>query len=369
MLNQFLATNRSDLIARCRAKVSMRRAPRATPHELEHGIPLFLDQLRQMLPATGSGAVAAHPAAGRMALAESRLEIDATLHGAEMLRHAFTIDQVVHDYGDLCQSITELASEQRAPITVKEFGILNITLDNAIAGAVSEYSWQRERQATREGILVTSQKLGLLANEMRNLLNTAILALAAIRSGSVGSSGATAAALDRSLMGMRGLIDRTLADMRMAGESKALAEIFELGPFVADVQVAAALEASTLDCELTVIAVDQGIFVRADRHILAAAVANLLHIAFRYSRGEGRVSVTAYARERRVFIEIEDGAGLPQEILGPLFRPYDKLSSDLGGVAGLAASRKGVEASGGHIYARNVPGRDCVVTIEIPRET
>ena len=33
---------------------------------------------------------------------------------AELLLHGFTVDQVVHDYGDLCQAITELAFEQDA---------------------------------------------------------------------------------------------------------------------------------------------------------------------------------------------------------------------------------------------------------------
>ena len=368
MLHDFIAANRHELIGRCRVKVARRRAPRATPAEIEHGVPLFLDQLVQMLPDRGSFQESMQAGHVRVEAAETRLAGDATAHGSELLRYDFTIDQVVHDYGDLCQSVTELAAEKGAAITVKEFGILNITLDNAIAGAVSEYARQRERAASVEGALATNQRLGLLANEMRNLLNTAILALAAIKSGSVGSSGATATALDRSLMGMRGLIDRTLAEVRLGTESAAMAETFELGPFVADVQVAAALEASTLGCELTVLPVSPGIFVRADRHILAAAVANLLHTAFRYTRANGHVILTACARERLVLIEIEDGGGLPQEILAPLFRPYERKTTEFASWPGLSVARRGVEANGGHVYARNVPGRDCVVTIEMPQE-
>jgi len=81
----------------------------------------------------------------------------------------------VHDYGDLCQSITELAEEQRAAITVAEFGELNIRLDNAIAGAVTEFARQREILKTDEDALATNERLGVLAHEMRNLLNTTIL--------------------------------------------------------------------------------------------------------------------------------------------------------------------------------------------------
>ena len=48
----------------------------------------------------------------------------------------YTADQVVHDYGDLCQAITDLAFERDAPFAVDEFRTLNRCLDNAIADAV-----------------------------------------------------------------------------------------------------------------------------------------------------------------------------------------------------------------------------------------
>ena len=49
MLHEFLATNRIELIERCRLKVAPRLAPKATDAELAHGIPLFLDQLIKTL--------------------------------------------------------------------------------------------------------------------------------------------------------------------------------------------------------------------------------------------------------------------------------------------------------------------------------
>jgi len=57
---------------------------------------------------------------------------------AQLLQHGFTVDQVVHDYGDLCQAITKLAVDRGAAIQVEEFRTLNRCLDNAIADAVTE---------------------------------------------------------------------------------------------------------------------------------------------------------------------------------------------------------------------------------------
>lgn len=78
-----------------------------------------------------------------------------------MLRVGFTIAQVVHDYGGICQGITERAEEFDAEITIDEFHTLNRCLDDAIAEAVSEYSRLRQRtQADTD-----TDRMGALANE------------------------------------------------------------------------------------------------------------------------------------------------------------------------------------------------------------
>jgi hypothetical protein len=64
----------------------------------------------------------------------------AARHGREVLQHGFTLDPVVHDYGDLCQAIMELAADRRASIGVDEFRTLNRCLDNAIAEAAVEFT-------------------------------------------------------------------------------------------------------------------------------------------------------------------------------------------------------------------------------------
>jgi hypothetical protein len=46
-------------------------------------------------------------------------------HGHELLLKGFTVSQVVHDYGDVCQAITELAVEMNADITTDDFRMLN----------------------------------------------------------------------------------------------------------------------------------------------------------------------------------------------------------------------------------------------------
>ncbi|RZA15657.1 MAG: sensor histidine kinase, partial [Lysobacteraceae bacterium] len=107
--------------------------------ELEHGISIFLDQLIRTLVLEQSEAsmlsrkVSGPSGGGRQA--RSEMGASATRHGRELQQHGFTVEQVVHDYGDLCQSISDLAFETGAQIETDEFRTLNRCLDNAIASA------------------------------------------------------------------------------------------------------------------------------------------------------------------------------------------------------------------------------------------
>jgi hypothetical protein len=212
MLHEFLSSNREELISRCRAKVSQRSAPGATALELEHGVPVFLDQLvsalrdEELNPARHAG-ISKAPAS-----AKSR----AGLHGKEMLQEGYTVDQVVHDYGDICQAITELAKLGNAPVTVDEFHTLNRLLDNAIADAVFSYAHHHERSAGDQDAEDLHQQLGTLADQQRELLDTALKALDALKVGNIGLMGATGTLLEDSLMKLRLLIDKSLPEIRLS---------------------------------------------------------------------------------------------------------------------------------------------------------
>ena len=130
MLYEFVTTNREAIIARSRQKMSARPWAPPSPRELDHGVPLFLTQLAHTLQDRLHG----QPGAG------SAIGVGATRHGGELLALGFTVSQVVHDYGDICQAATEVAIEQEAPITVDEFKVLNGCLDTAIAEAVTEHA-------------------------------------------------------------------------------------------------------------------------------------------------------------------------------------------------------------------------------------
>jgi len=212
MLHEFLTTNRQLLISRCREKVAKRFEPREVKATLDHGVPLFLQQLVETLREEQNTDVRAD---SEPAPAPTEIGRTAALHGAELLRQGFSVDQVVHDYGDVCQCVTALAVEQDVPISTDEFRTLNRCLDNAIADAVASFG--SARQTSIEGQAETlQQRLVVFAAEHRRIIDIAIKSLVAIQTGNIGTSGPTGKLLAHALEELHSLTDRTLPEIRLA---------------------------------------------------------------------------------------------------------------------------------------------------------
>jgi len=354
MLEAFILENRETIIGRSRARVAARPIPKPTDVELRNGIPVFLDQLGAALRRARSTSNVDH----------QQIRESAGRHGLDLLEMGLSIAQVVHDYGDVCQSITELAIELERPLSSGDFQILNLCLDDAIAEAVTHFAAGRESTISARG----TERLGMLAHELRNRLNTAMLAFQSIREGRVPANGSTGAVLSRSLVGLRDLIDRSLADVRVdAGIYTP--ERVSVDAFVSELEIGGALQAQARDIHFVLTSVAPPVTIEVDQQILAGALSNLLGNAFKFTRKGGNVSLTVQALPDRVSFDVEDECGgLPPGSVEKLFRPFEQHSSDRSGVGlGLAISKKAVVACGGELRVRDVPGKGCVFTIDLPR--
>jgi len=213
MLHEFLTSNRTELIRRCGEKAAKRFAPSRTPSAIDHGVPLFLQQLVDTLRLEESTNTRddSEPAPAPAPTAIGRA---AALHGAELLRLGFTVDQVVHDYGDVCQAVTEMAVEQEGQIDINEFRTLNRCLDSAIADAVTAHG--SDHQISLKDQAATLQtRLEAFAEEQRRLVDIALKAFSAIKTGNIGLTGATGALLLHALEELIALSTRTLPEIRL----------------------------------------------------------------------------------------------------------------------------------------------------------
>lgn len=218
MLLEFLKSNRSELIARCKSKSIRRGGPdQAKPTVTETGIPEFLGQLIETFRLEQSPDLLSRLKVGgqkqpSLMLVPSDIGRAGAEHGVHLRREGLNIEQVVHSYGDLCQALTELAIEKNAPITVDEFHTFNRLLDDAIAGAVAAFAGGQH--ATRPQVAVPSVGPASPVEEMHGLIKKALHSFSAIKRGDVGLSGTTSMLHEQSLMDLHDLIDRALSRER-----------------------------------------------------------------------------------------------------------------------------------------------------------
>lgn len=373
MLHDFLANNRAELIARCKAKVARRPHRAATDEQLRNGIPIFLEQLQRTLEAEegddGAESIGISGAAGGDASNLSEIGVSATAHGKQLLELGFTVDQVVHDYGDLCQAITDLAVERDAPFGVDEFRTLNRCLDNAIADAVTEFSFQRDVSMAQRQRRAVDQRIGFLAHEVRNALASATYAMHALEAGGLPIGGATGNVLKRALASMTHLIDAAVEEIRGEEHHDESREVFALAGLISEAAWAARLYTQASGGTLTVLPVDPAIDLHADRERIMAALANLLQNAFKFTKPGTEVTLSATAYGALVNIEVADQCGgLAHGSIEKMFSPFTQHNADRSGLGlGLSIARQGVEADGGTLTARDVPGHGCVFVITLPR--
>jgi signal transduction histidine kinase len=354
MLSEFISQHRQEILDLTRQKVLVRMAPRPTESEIEHGVPLFLDQLTEVLKEQSARGSVSDPQLGRSAAG----------HGGDRMRVGFTVDQLVHDYGDVCQAITELAVDLNTPISTDDFRTLNKCLDYAIARAVTEFEHQREQQEFER----ENERTGFMAHELRNLVATATLTFHVLKQGKVAIGGSTGLVLERTLKSLGQLIDRSIAIVKTASSPPVRARV-RLSELMEELQVAATIEGTAGGYTVEVPSVDDGLELDTDRLIVAAAITNLLRNAFKFSPPGS--TITLRVREvsnDKLRIEVEDECGgLPPGKEDELFLPYVQKGADRSGMGlGLAISRQGVRSGGGELTVRDLPGKGCVFTVELP---
>lgn len=214
-----------------------------------------------------------------------------------------------------------------------------------------------------------NEQLGFLMHELRNALSTATLALAALELSNMSVTGATGAVLKRSHASMARLISRSLAEVAVKNGGIGHPQLLSLAYFIADAKAGADLDAATRGCLLAVADVDPSLGIDVNRDLMLAALINLLQNAFKFTHQNTMVTLEAYAVGERILIDVKDHCGgLPVGNVEKMFTPFSHFSRDKTGLGlSLSIARKSVEAEGGTLRVRDVPGTGCVFTIDLQR--
>jgi len=214
MLYEFLTTNRTELIERCEARAAARFLAVTPSADPAQGVPVFLDRLVTILCLEQN--TSDRPKSGEYPTSSAgEIGRDAALNGADLMRRGFTVDQVVHGYGDICQSVTEMAIEQAANISADEFRTLNRCLDDAIADAVTAFGSARQTSLNQQAESL-HDSLSAFSDKQRQLIAIAFDAYSAIKTGNIGLNGATGTVLFHALQELQVLSERTIPDIRLS---------------------------------------------------------------------------------------------------------------------------------------------------------
>jgi signal transduction histidine kinase len=144
---------------------------------------------------------------------------------------------------------------------------------------------------------------------------------------------------------------------------------FSLAAFIADGASVASLDAASRGCQLTVAPVNLRLEIAGDRDRLLAALVNLLQNALKFTHPRTEVTLHAYAIGEHISIDVSDNCGgLPKGSAWKLFSPFIQRNDDRSGLGlGLSIARQSVEADGGVLSVKDIPGKGCVFTMSLPR--
>jgi signal transduction histidine kinase len=359
LLHEFLLAEREKILALCLNKIMHLADSRSSSQEMERGLPLFYDELIEVLRADADKFGEA-----RTDEIENVHRNSAERRGKESLRLGYSISQVVHGYGTLCQVITQYIEENSNQTTSpREFNRLNFCLDIAIAEAVTEFNRGQRENAERSEV----ERLGFLAHELRNALTSASLAYQLVKTGKVGADGSTSQIIERAHRRMRDIIDRSLVEVRLRSDSTVQYQRCRVINLVSEVEATASLEASAKSIEVRVEAIPE-LEILIDRHLIISALSNLVQNAIKFTKPGGIVWIRSKTVDERVLLEIENtGEGLPPGVEEEMFKPFSQVGTDKSGLGlGLTISRRAVELNNGTLSVRNLPDQGCVFSIDLP---
>ena len=353
MLYGFISHHRAEILARC-LKELKDQCPNRPDHELLEGMSSFVDGLvAAMARDAGVPEHETEDSADRDSLARQ--------HGTIRRTQGFELTRIVHDYGLVCEAITELASEHRVTFNAREYQLLNRGVDDAIAMAVA--SFEETRSAEERG---RAEHLGFVVHEIRNAVGNASVGFELIRRGKAGTEGRTADVVHRALARIANLVAESLAEARLIG-GITQREWMPLGDFFTQLVAEYSAERGIR----IQIEVPDDLHIDVDERLLASAVSNLLQNALKFTHDNETIILRAFTTDGAVAIEVEDRCGgLAIGDTEDLFPAFVQGIADRRGTGlGLAIARRAVEAHGGTLTARNLPGRGCVFAILMPQTT
>jgi signal transduction histidine kinase len=357
-MHEFIEARKADILQACLGKLRETREGQ-TDAELLNELPRFMDSFVALLR---RDAKLGETETVQQSTVRRLIETDDAVKRALTRKsQGFDITRVIHDYEVFCDKLNDLAAKEHLVFASREHQLMNIFLDEALARGIEAFTAATAADERED----RAQVLGSLAHEIRNAANGASLAFAMIRRGQVGVSGRTADVVQRSLGRIEALVQNSLVEAKLHGKLPVRKESLGLAELLGHV-----VEGAYPERGIQVrVEVGHDLRADADARLITTAISNLLQNALKFTRDCGYVTLRARETGDTMVIEVEDQCGgLPEGASESLFKPFVQGAPDPRGVGlGLHIVRGAIEAHGGTVTAKDLPGVGCVFTVTLPR--
>jgi signal transduction histidine kinase len=353
-LSRLLADRRVEILERWTRRIGEHVDKELSRGELWDHLPHFFDEVLSALRAEEGSSPEAAASNGSTA---------SVAHGRQRLRVGFDLAQVIREYEILTECILDEVEAVGGSISTRAFRRVQALLNAGRAQAISAYIDRRDVEMTR----THSQHVAFIAHELRSPLMSAFLVVTALRKKERPEDQWALGMLTRSLNALRELIDQVLTADRLAVQIQLRRESFDLRTLLEQVAAEAQLAARQRHVEVAMQA-PEALPFNGDQRLLRSAIDNVLGNAVKFTHEGSAINVRARRNDGVITVEVEDGCGgLPQSNTTELFEPFVQRGENRTGFGlGLAIVKQALEAHGGRVSVRNVPGKGCVFSLELP---
>ncbi len=349
-ISSLLAERRTEILERWTRRIAREHDDKDLSRgELWDHLPRIFDEVLSALRAEETAQGGSEPAS--------------VAHGAQRLRVGFDLLEVIREYEILTECILDEVEAAGGTISIRGFRRVQSLLNAGRAEAVYEYVERRDADVAREH----SRHIAFIAHELRDPLMAAFLAATTLQKKAQLEDDPGLKMLVRNLISLRDLIDQVLVADRLAGHVQLTREKLDLKSLLEEVVSDARLAAKRNHVDLIIDAPDALLF-NGDRRLIRSAVSNILRNAVKFTQEGRAITLRAKRSGDCITIEVEDACGgLPEGNPDELFEPFVQRGSNRTGFGmGLAIVKQAVEAHGGRAHVRNLPGKGCIFSLELP---
>jgi len=341
--------HRAEIEELCLRKMKQ-KAPRTESH-MPTEVSTVIDEIIRAI-GRDQGLPESSPLPGKSAAAAQR--------GRRRRQLGSTIDKISYDFGSISDAVGEIGRRHGMKFDAGDYQVFNVCVDSAIASALEAY-WN---DAHEEQDYATIERVGFLVHELRNATASAQMAFASLKRGQMGVSSRTGDVLERGLARLENLISQALLAFKLNSRVELKPQRVKVASLLQDIEDAAGPQRDIT----VVIDADESLEIDADQELVTSAVSNLLQNALKFTRVAGTVILRGRKDGGNVVIEVEDECGgLPPGKREELFKPFVQRNHNRRGLGlGLAITREAVEAHGGELTVRDLPGKGCIFAVKLP---